>query len=515
MKTLHKTIMALVIVFLASFALMYLIHIGYDQIGYEIARGWCVERGLNASNHLLCIDELNSLNGVASQGLALALFLLVIALTVINIEWRTSAAILAFIPLLILGVVPPQHLINSVSWDLILFLIGSMTLAGILRELGVFRYLALRILEVSKSNAIILLILISFMAFILSAALGEATSIIYVAMLILEIGAIARIDVVPLIILSVLATNTGSVALPIGNPIGVYLLFRTNMSVTLFIKSAFPLAIIDLVVLIVALMLIEKSIVTELGKKLEGSKHRIEAYISRHRIELSSNHVANHIPKRILLGLIVLVLFIFTVGLNDFITEVLSNMLATYIDPHAFLSFIPYIYIVMTLILAVPLSEISKFIERSVEWPSLVFFIFLFMFGYSLTYTGVMAKLAYAFSHIGTAPIALLSTMLLSSALLSSVLDNLSVIVTFTPVAMTFNSIGLISSSIYFALLFGGVFGGNYTPIGSTANIIAVSLAEKRKIKISWGRWLKIAVTTTTLQILAALAWLYTISYIL
>ncbi|MEM0027161.1 MAG: SLC13 family permease [Ignisphaera sp.] len=515
MRTMYKIVIVLIALLVTSFALMYFIYVGYDQIGSEIAKEWCSERNLNVSNDALCIDELNSMHSIISQSLTLALFFLVIALTVISMEWRTGAAILAAMPLLILGIVPPQYLINAVSWDLILFLIGSMVLSGILRELGVFRYLALRIVEVSRSNTVILLVLISLMAFILSAVLGEVTSIIYVTMLILEIGAIIHLDVTPLIILSVLATNTGSVALPIGNPIGVYLLFRTDMSVTQFIRNSFPLAIIDLVVLLIAIMLVEKSIVRELRKRLEKSKHRIEAYITRHRIELSSNNVANHMPKRVLLGLIILSLFILTVALNDFIVEALTNIFKTYIEPHAFLSFIPYIYIVVTLITAIPLSEVSKFVERSVEWPSLLFFIFLFMFGYMLTYTGVMAKLAYAFSRLSTAPIALLSIMLFSSSLLSSILDNLSVIVAFTPIAMTFNSIGLVNSSIYFALLFGGVFGGNYTPVGSTANIIAVSLAEKRKIKISWGKWLKIALITTTLQILIALAWLYIISYVL
>jgi Na+/H+ antiporter NhaD/arsenite permease-like protein len=61
----------------------------------------------------------------------------------------------------------------------------------------------------------------------------------------------------------------------------------------------------------------------------------------------------------------------------------------------------------------------------------------------------------------------------------------------------------------YFALLFGGVFGGNYTPIGSTANIVAVGLAEKRKIKVTWSEWLKLALLTTTMQIIAALLYLY------
>jgi Na+/H+ antiporter NhaD/arsenite permease-like protein len=118
-----------------------------------------------------------------------------------------------------------------------------------------------------------------------------------------------------------------------------------------------------------------------------------------------------------------------------------------------------------------------------------------------------MPKLAYALSTISTSPLALLTLMVISSATLSSVLDNLSVIVAFTPIAMLFVNAGLISSIIFFALLFGGVFGGNYTPIGSTANIVALSMAEKEKVKLSWRRWLSTALITTTTQIAIAVLW--------
>jgi len=514
MRTSRKVVLTLLLVFSVSFMLMSLIHVGGDDVGVAIARHWCSERGENRTDVMFCLDALNSNKSTVSQALSLSFFLFVIALTVINMEWRTGAAILALVPLVIAGAVPPQSLIGAISWDLIFFLVGSMTLAGILRELGVFRYLALKVLEVSRGSPTLLLVLIALMAFSLAATLDEATSIIYVTMLVLEVCRIIQVNPAPLIIFSVLATNTGSSALPIGNPIGVYLLFETRMSISQFIRYALPLAIVDLAVMLVALFVIERSALRGIRERIEKSKERIEAYITTRRIEISTDRKADERSRRILLGLTIFVSFILTVALNDTISEHLSAVVGTYIDPHSFLSFIPYIYIVISLLVAIPLGEISKFIERSVEWPSILFFMFLFMLGYLLTYTGVMAKLAYALTRLGTSSTSLLVLMLISSALLSSVLDNLSVVVTFTPIAMTFNSVGLSSSMIYFALLFGGVFGGNYTPVGSTANIIAISLAEKRKVKIGWGEWLRVALTTTTLQLLVALLWLYVSSHI-
>jgi Na+/H+ antiporter NhaD/arsenite permease-like protein len=243
---------------------------------------------------------------------------------------------------------------------------------------------------------------------------------------------------------------------------------------------------------------------------LEKSGKRLEVYITSYYSEVYNAKV-----KRIKIGVAILLAFILMVAFNDFIVHSLTNILGVEIDPHGFLSFIPYIFIVLSIALAVPLDELTMIMERAVEWSSIVFFIMLFMLSYTLTYTGVMAKLAYAFSFITTTQTILLIIMLISSSFLSSVLDNLSVIVAFTPIAMLFKNIGLSNDLIYFSLLFGGVFGGNYTPVGSTANIIAISLAEKRKIRVTWREWLKIAMPITSIQIAISAIWIYINTYII
>jgi len=61
------------------------------------------------------------------------------------------------------------------------------------------------------------------------------------------------------------------------------------------------------------------------------------------------------------------VAFILIVAFNDFIVHSLTNILGVEIDLHGFLSFIPYIFIVLSIALAVPLNELSMIMERSVE----------------------------------------------------------------------------------------------------------------------------------------------------
>ena len=127
-----------------------------------------------------------------------------------------------------------------------------------------------------------------------------------------------------------------------------------------------------------------------------------------------------------------------------------------------------------------------------------------------------MVKLAYAITEVaevlggGVAGIG--AVVLVLSAGLSGVLDNLSLVVALTPVLKLLASV-LGAQGLYWPLLFGGFFGGNLTPVGSTANIVAASILERRaKRSVSWGRWVKLAAPVVVAQCAVALAWAILVS---
>ncbi|MEM1651648.1 MAG: hypothetical protein QXH94_07690, partial [Sulfolobales archaeon] len=90
---------------------------------------------------------------------------------------------------------------------------------------------------------------------------------------------------------------------------------------------------------------------------------------------------------------------------------------------------------------------------------------------------------------------------------LSAFLDNLSLVVALMPAAKLVAQV-MAFKGIYWSVLFGGVLGGNLTPVGSTANIVAVSIIErKRKTRINWSNWLKISLPVFAAHIVIALTW--------
>ncbi|MFN3551029.1 MAG: SLC13 family permease, partial [Endomicrobiia bacterium] len=100
-------------------------------------------------------------------------------------------------------------------------------------------------------------------------------------------------------------------------------------------------------------------------------------------------------------------------------------------------------------------------------------------------------------------------SLLFSSGFLSSVLDNVVVVASYIPVVSNLKTLAKTNSSFWWSILFGGCFGGNITLIGSTANIIALGMLEKKyKTKINFFEWFKIGLLVGISTMLVSFIWL-------
>jgi Na+/H+ antiporter NhaD/arsenite permease-like protein len=142
-------------------------------------------------------------------------------------------------------------------------------------------------------------------------------------------------------------------------------------------------------------------------------------------------------------------------------------------------------------------KKAREYIERDVEWWTLLFFMFLFAQAGTLQYTGATDELARRLSTItGNSWTFLTGMILWISTIGSSILDNVVLVAAMIPVIQSFKTMGIALQPLWWALLFGGCLGGNITLVGSTANIIALGILEKeKKIRISFMRWFGIGLT--------------------
>jgi Na+/H+ antiporter NhaD/arsenite permease-like protein len=151
-----------------------------------------------------------------------------------------------------------------------------------------------------------------------------------------------------------------------------------------------------------------------------------------------------------------------------------------------------------------------KYIEKDVEWWTLLFFLLLFVQAGTLKYTGATIFIAQRILGVVGDNLNLLTCAILwISTIGSSVLDNVVLVAAFIPVVQGFQHLNINLQSLWWALLFGGCLGGNITLIGSTANIVAIGILEKEKrLKVSFLDWFWVGLTVgliTTLIVMAAL----------
>lgn len=426
------------------------------------------------------------------QALSIAIFSASILGTLFFWDFRLSFAFIGTSVLLMTKTIDLEHVIEFSSLEVILFLVGMMVIIGLLKDSGVFAWIVSLILRIPRLSGKKFALTIALISALLACAIDEVTSIIFMVVAVMEICDYFEVTPVPFVIISVLATNIGSAATVLGNPIGILIASKSGLSFEDFIVKAFPLAAICLVVTVFILLFwYRKSI-----KFLDEQMQRLGA----NDILIRLISVPPEKNLKINLGIFFSMLIFISLHRR---LEMLWDLPAN------------------TVLLVVPLvasglvmiwkhHKARKYIEKDVEWWTLLFFLLLFVQAGTLKYTGATMFIAeHMLAACGNSLALLTSSILWIGALGSSVLDNVVLVAAFIPVVQGFQHLNVNLQPLWWALLFGGCLGGNITLIGSTANIVAIGILEKEKhIKISFFHWFWVGLTVglvTTFIVMAVL----------
>jgi Na+/H+ antiporter NhaD/arsenite permease-like protein len=95
--------------------------------------------------------------------------------------------------------------------------------------------------------------------------------------------------------------------------------------------------------------------------------------------------------------------------------------------------------------------------------------------------------------------------ILLVSVCISAFVDNVPFLLAMIPVTQKVaDTLQAPVPLLMFALLIGSCLGGNITPIGASANVVAVGLLKKRGYVVSFGEFMKIGIPYTLAAVTAA-----------
>lgn len=408
------------------------------------------------------------------QAVSTAIFSLSILGTVFFWNFRLSFAFLGTALLLMTKTVDIEHLLKFSSLEVILFLIGMMVIIARLKDAGVFAWLVSVILRIPHLTGRRFLWIIGVLSALFAAAVDEVTSIIFMVAAILEICDYFEVNPVPFVVASVLCTNIGSAATVLGNPIGILIASKSGLTFEDFLLKAFPLVMLCLLVTIVILLFWYRRPVAQLENKIR---------------ELGANDILIKLisvpaDKRMKSSLAIFLATLFFISLHHRL-EIFFGL-----EANTVLLIVPLV--ASGFIMIWKNNKARKYIEKEVEWWTLIFFLLLFMQAGTLKYAGTTVFFANKLIKIiGENLKILASAVLWISAFGSSILDNVVLVAAFIPILQGFQAINISSQKLWWALLFGGCLGGNITLIGSTANIVASGILEKeRNIRLNFFSWL-------------------------
>ncbi len=417
------------------------------------------------------------------QIVSLSTFIMLVAATALYWEFHLAFAFLGVSGILLLNILDLAGLASETKLDVILFLMGMMIIVGVLKDLGLFSWIITQILSMGSMSAGKFVFAACFSGAVMSCLVDEMASIVFAAALIFQVADALDVRPLPFIMMAVASINIGSAGTMLGNPVTI--LIGQNAQPPLafndFMIWSFPLMAAEFLVAMILMFRLFRAPIREMNRKLE---ERRAAGLS-----LAPMVRVPHNRGLMVLGSLLLILILH---------KVVEGALG--LQPNTMLITAPLL--VSGILLVWRREHVHKYLEHDVDWGIIIFLMMLFMIAGALERTGATTRLAHSFAAVfGDSPAALIPAVIGISALGSAFVENIVFVAAFMPVVNT-----LEQTPLLWALLHGCCLGGNITMIGSTSNIVAVGMLEKRYwTKIHFMEWLRVGLLVGIVS--CAVAW--------
>ena len=360
------------------------------------------------------------------------------------------------------GFYSQEAALESIDFNTLGLLLGMMVLVGMLSETGFFQYLAIYTAKRSKGQQWRLLVILGAITTVLSMFLDNVTTLVLIAPVSILIAEILGISPIPFLISQALLSNTGGVATLVGDPPNILIGSAANFTFNDFLVRLAPIVAVAWVFAIFTIRFLFRK---ELAKKSRD----IDALEQLDEKEAIHNSAA---LKRILVVLAGVVLLFF-----------LHSSL------HLSPATIALLGAAAALVWVQP--DVEKVLD-GVEWSVLLFFAALFVLVGGLEASGLLGLVASSVTGLAESNLLISGLVLIwGSAVLSAVVDNIPFTIVMIPVIQNLSVQGVDITPLWWALALGAGFGANGTPIGSTANVIAVKLSERTRSPITTRLWLR------------------------
>lgn len=415
---------------------------------------------------------------------AIVIFAVAYILMLVFSKYRPLIAIGAGLIFLLSGLLPLDNLIESIDFNVILMLVGTMGLVSLFIESKMPSLLADLIMK-KVPNVLWAAVALSLFSGLISAFVDNVATVLMVAPVALAICKKLDTNPVPFIIAIAVSSNLQGAATLVGDTTAIMLGSALDMSFLDFmwyqgkpsIFFAVELGAILSALIVMFIFRKEKKKIPDLGERTV---------------------VTDYVPSILLIVLLVLLIGISFVPNKPAETNGIICC---------------GLFVVGMVYKLIRTKDVKSLLGpiKEIDFSTIGILLGLFLMIGGLTAQGVIDKLASLLASVGGGNVFVLYTIIVwASVIISAFIDNIPYVATMIPVILGIASnLGIDPTPLLFGLLSGATLGGNITPVGASANITGIGILRKAGYEVKNKDFFKIGIPFTLAAIVPAYIYIW------
>ena len=390
----------------------------------------------------------------------------------------------------------PAHTIElpvyvpAIDWGVIAIILGASLFVDVTSKSGLFTWIAIKLTKASKGDPRKLLWYYGLMTVLFSAVLNNVTAMIIVGSLTgVSLAKLGRKNLLlGFLMIEGLLTNIGGLLTLISSVPNIIVGGAAGISFASFFVTASPYVAVATVLTIA------------MGARWFGiAGLGCEAERAEAAVLVAGFDENDGVEGRgsFWFGTIMLVLFIGTMATASVLPVIRDLGMG-------------YVAMAFAAIMLIRYKSIADRFYQAIDWDLLGFFAALFAIINVMEHARVLDLIGLGLGAIigldesvgggaGT------GAVLVCAAAFSSVTDNIPLAAMLANILEARGTPG--TDPLWWSVVFGANLGGNLTPIGSASTLVAVTIIHKNEIKMSFARFVRMALPYAILQIVLALAY--------
>ncbi len=354
--------------------------------------------------------------------------------------------------------------VEAIDFNTISLLFGMMIVVGLFRETGFFQYLAIKAAKLARGRPWLLLVYLGLVTSLVSMVLDNVTTIIIMVPVTVSLADVLGIPLTPFLMSEVLLSNIGGVATLIGDPPNILIGSAAGFSFTDFLTHLAP-------IVVVAWLLAQGLLLFIFRRSLARKPTNVDHLMAMDEQRSITDPLTTSRMLKVLGFTILLFLVHDRIGFDPGLVALTGGCLGLlWVRP-----------------------KLEQILNH-VHWDVLLFFIALFIIVGGLEGGGVLQLAGRGIAQLtGHGLVLAVLGVFWAGALASGVIDNVPFTIAMLPIlkGLAGHGIPVPVAPLWWALALGVGFGGNFSPIGATANVFVVSISDSMEEPLTFKRWFK------------------------